>query len=248
MNREYEIFTKRVKNVILSYAVVTTIFNSGLTDNIYNYVSGRFKNKPEKRNIECAIELATTRDKLINSVVSYQEDIENKISEDNLEVEDVIDNIPQEENVVEPAIEEVVPEEVPQNIAENNVQVCNVEDTTITSSFSEDEIYLMAKVCLAEAEGESEYGQRLVISTILNRLDASYYPDSIYDVVYQPYQFEVMDNGRIDRVTVTDETLNLVREEIANRTNYDVIYFRMDCYSEYGTPLFKEGCHYFSSF
>ena len=124
-----------------------------------------------------------------------------------------------------------------------------VEEVFIDESlYSDYEIYLLALVSLAEAEGEPEYGRRLVISTILNRLDSEYYPDDIYNVIYQPYQFEAMMNGRVDRVVVTDEAINLVHEEIANRSNYDVIYFKTDNYSEYGTPLFQYGDHYFSSF
>lgn len=144
--------------------------------------------------------------------------------------------MPQVEETIEPVIEEVP-------VVEESVEV-----TSTVSAFSEDEIYLMAKVCLAEAEDQTEYGKRLVVSTILNRLDSGIYGDTIYDVVYAPYQFEVMNNGRIDRVEVDEYTLELVRQETISRSNYDVIYFRMDYYSEYGTPLFVEDDHYFSGF
>lgn len=123
-----------------------------------------------------------------------------------------------------------------------------VQEDVYSSPFSEDEIYLMAKVCLAEAEDQSDYGKRLVVSTMLNRLDSGIYGDSIYDVIYAPYQFEVMSNGRIDRVEPDEYTLDLVKQEVMARSNHDVIYFRMDYYSEYGTPLFVEDDHYFSGF
>lgn len=151
--------------------------------------------------------------------------------------------MPQVEETIEPVIEEVPVMEEPVEVVEESVEV-----TSTVSTFSEDEIYLMAKVCLAEAEDQTEYGKRLVVSTILNRLDSGVYGDTIYDVVYAPYQFEVMNNGRIDRVEVDEYTLELVRQETISRSNYDVIYFRMDYYSEYGTPLFVEGDHYFSGF
>lgn len=149
-----------------------------------------------------------------------------------------------------PQIEDIEPviEEVP--VVEESVEIVeeSVEVASSVSTFSEDEIYLMAKVCLAEAEDQTEYGKRLVVSTILNRLDSGIYGDTIYDVVYAPYQFEVMMNGRIDRVEPDEYTLDLVRQETISRSNYDVIYFRMDHYSEYGTPLFVEDDHYFSGF
>jgi N-acetylmuramoyl-L-alanine amidase len=45
-------------------------------------------------------------------------------------------------------------------------------------SLTDEEINLIALVTMAEAEGESEQGKRLVISTILNRVDSElrYFP------------------------------------------------------------------------
>lgn len=70
---------------------------------------------------------------------------------------------------------------------------------------SEEDIDLIALVTMAEAEGESEYGKRLVIDTILNRVDSEYYPNTVFEVVYQPDQFSSIWNGRADRCYVTDE-------------------------------------------
>ena len=49
-------------------------------------------------------------------------------------------------------------------------------------------------------------------------------------------------------VKITDEMRQLVREEVKSRTNSDVIFFRTGRYSTYGTPMFKEDDHYFSSY
>ena len=48
---------------------------------------------------------------------------------------------------------------------------------------SQEEIELIALVTMAEAEGETELGQRLVIDTILNRVDDSHFPDNVTDVI-----------------------------------------------------------------
>ena len=48
---------------------------------------------------------------------------------------------------------------------------------------SQEEIELIALVTMAEAEGETELGQRLVIDTILNRVDDSHFPDNITAVM-----------------------------------------------------------------
>ena len=114
-------------------------------------------------------------------------------------------------------------------------------------SMSKDDMKLIAQMTMAEAEGESEYGKRLVIDTILNRVDSSTFPDTVYDVLYQPYQFSSIKDGRFARCHVKKELYELVVEEVHNRTNYDVIFFRTGHYSKYGTPLFKEDSHYFNS-
>jgi hypothetical protein len=116
------------------------------------------------------------------------------------------------------------------------------------ASITDNDISLMALVTMAEAEGECEEGKRLVVDTILNRVDSAYFPDNVYDVVYQPGQFASMWNGRINRCKVMDYIRQLVIEELEARTNREVIFFRTRHYSTYGTPLFKIEHHYFSSY
>lgn len=113
---------------------------------------------------------------------------------------------------------------------------------------SDEDIALIALLTMAEAEGECEEGQRLVIDTVLNRVDNPHFPDNIYDVVYQKNQYSGMRPPRIDRCWVKDELVQLVREELENRTDYDVIFFRTERYSDYGVPMFQIEDHYFSSY
>ena len=124
----------------------------------------------------------------------------------------------------------------------------NIEEVVLENQYSKYDIDLIALVTMAEAEGESELGKRLVIDTILNRVDNKYFPNSIYNVIYQPYQFSSMWNGRINRCYVKKDIQKLVIEEIANRTNSEVVFFRTMRYSDYGTPNIKVGNHYFSSY
>lgn len=114
--------------------------------------------------------------------------------------------------------------------------------------YTMEEIELMALVTMAEAEGESELGKRLVIDTILNRVDHKRFPDTVHGVIYQKNAFESMWNGRVDRCEVRDDICQLVKEEIESRTNEEVVFFQMHNYSPYGIDLFKEGCHYFSKY
>ena len=83
---------------------------------------------------------------------------------------------------------------------------------------------------------------------ILNRVDSVYFPDTVYDVVYQANQFSAMWNGRVDECFVDDDICQLVEEELRSRTNVDAMFFTAGWYGKYGTPMFQVGNHYFSSY
>ena len=111
---------------------------------------------------------------------------------------------------------------------------------------SEEEIELIALLTMGEAEGECEEGQRLVIDTVLNRMDDSDFPDTVEEVVYQPHQYAGIQSPRVEECWVKEELVQLVREELEDRSDSQVIFFRTKRYSSYGTPLFQVGNHYFS--
>lgn len=111
-----------------------------------------------------------------------------------------------------------------------------------------DEIELIAQVTMAEAEGEPEEGQRLVIDTILNRVDCDKFDDTVEGVIYAENQFSVMTNGRFERCSVQDKFVKLVEEELLNRTNSDVLFFRASYYHSFGTPVVAYGNTYFSTY
>ena len=110
---------------------------------------------------------------------------------------------------------------------------------------TDEDIWLIAWITMGEAEGECEEGKRLVIDTILNRVDNNSFPDTIYDVIYQPSQFSCVWDGRLDRTAATEEVCQLVREELINRCNYEVLYFTAGGYGKLGEHLFQVGNHYF---
>lgn len=152
----------------------------------------------------------------------------------------------------------IVTETVPVETSTETTTVTAVEptesETTTTTvvtetipelSVSDADIDLLARVTMAEAEGECEEGQRLVIDTILNRVDSGYFPNTIRGVIYQRGQFTCMTNGRINKCYVREDIRQLVIEELQSRTNYEVMYFTAGGYGRYGTPLFKVGNHYF---
>lgn len=122
-----------------------------------------------------------------------------------------------------------------------------VKDISSADLITMDDAVLIAKLVLAEAEGEPEMGKRLVIDTVLNRLESGDFPNTVYDVVYQPYHYDPAWDGRIELFSELDDTFKLVVDEIHNRTNSEVLYFRTDKFHEFGTPMEQVGNHYFST-
>lgn len=56
---------------------------------------------------------------------------------------------------------------------------------------------LLAQLAYSEARGEPFWGQVAVAAVALNRLKHEDFPNSIYEIVFQPRQFEVVANGTI---------------------------------------------------
>lgn len=134
-------------------------------------------------------------------------------------------------------------------VIENPITMPIIEENTEEQyDLLDEEIELIALVTMAEAEGECEYGKRLVIDTILNRVDSEHFPDAVHDVIYQENQFSSMWNGRVERCYVQSDICQLVKEELESRQNYDVMFFTAGQYSNYGTPMFQVENHYFSSY
>jgi len=67
-------------------------------------------------------------------------------------------------------------------------------------SYTEDELYWLARIIYAEAGGESMEGMIAVGNTILNRVESDLYPDTIYEVIFDrkyTVQYEPVLNGTI---------------------------------------------------
>ena len=113
---------------------------------------------------------------------------------------------------------------------------------------SDEEIDLIALITMAEAEAEPEEGKRLVIDTILNRVDSPYFPNTVNGVIYQPNQYSCVWSDRLSRCEVREDIVQLVREELLNRTNSEVVFFRTLHYHSFGVPVMQVGHHYFSKY
>lgn len=109
------------------------------------------------------------------------------------------------------------------------------------------EMEILAKCVEAEAGDQSVDVKRAVISVILNRVDDEDWPDTIHEVIADPYEFATYWNGAMDEITPSASTYEAMFMEMENRSYPGLFYFDMDQYLTYGTPYAKMGDLYFST-
>lgn len=86
------------------------------------------------------------------------------------------------------------------------------EPTLIKSlDWGAEDAYILAKMAMAEAEGEDTEGKALVILVILNRVWSEQFPDTILGVVSQKNAFTSYSNGRYDRVEPDEDCMAALR-------------------------------------
>ena len=108
-----------------------------------------------------------------------------------------------------------------------------------------EEYTVLAHCVEAEAGNQDVYGRQLVVDVIFNRVDSDEFPDNVIDVIYQEHQFAVVTDGRIDKVTPSEDTYKAIDLECDLQTNTEVMYFSAEGYLPYGEPWEKVGDHYF---
>ena len=67
-----------------------------------------------------------------------------------------------------------------------------------SSSYSEADIQLLARLIYGEARGESYVGQVAVGAVVINRIKSSSFPNTMSGVIYQRYAFTAVDDGQIN--------------------------------------------------
>lgn len=111
-----------------------------------------------------------------------------------------------------------------------------------------DSLELLTVCVEAEAGNQDLTGKRMVVDVILNRVDAPEWPDTIEEVIIEPYAFSSYWDGGMDRVWApSEETFEAVRMELEKRSWPELYYFTSSGYSRYGTSWRKVGDHYFST-
>ena len=83
---------------------------------------------------------------------------------------------------------------------ENTTQAAGKFQDTHSMDWGVDELYLLAKIAMAEAEGEPTEGKAMVIMVVLNRTFSPKFPDTIEEVIFQDGQFSPIKSGRWNEV------------------------------------------------
>lgn len=74
----------------------------------------------------------------------------------------------------------------------------SVSNYSSSSKYSNNDLYLLAKLVHSEARGESYTGQVAVAAVVLNRVKDSRFPNTIAGVIYQPWAFTAVNDGQFN--------------------------------------------------
>lgn len=119
---------------------------------------------------------------------------------------------------------------------QRNITYYRLEKTMLWDITDEDYTTLL-KIVEAEAGGEDYTGKLLVANVVLNRVNDESFPDSITEVVYQTSngraQFSPVGSGRIEKVTVSEETITAVTDALSGADESEgALYFAARKYAD----------------
>ncbi|TCT15721.1 N-acetylmuramoyl-L-alanine amidase [Natranaerovirga pectinivora] len=106
----------------------------------------------------------------------------------------------------------------------NKVSINGNTSATVTStstSYTEDELFWLARIVHAEASGEPYAGKLAVANVIINRKNSSEFPNSIYGVIFDRnhgVQFTPISNGTIYN-TPNADSIRAAREALEGHNN-----------------------------
>ena len=83
-------------------------------------------------------------------------------------------------------------------VGQNTARALGISLNTQQVAQSSSDLYLLAKTVYAEARGEPYEGQVAVAAVILNRDESPDFPNTIAEVVYQPWAFTAVHDGQIN--------------------------------------------------
>lgn len=126
------------------------------------------------------------------------------------------------------------------NIPEEESTEEAIEEPTVIY----DSIDMLARCVEAEAGNQGLLGKRLVVDVILNRVDDPRFPNDVASVISARGQFAVYPY-MMQRVTVSQETLDAIVLELERRTDSRILYFNTRHFKSWYTAAYQCGDHFF---
>lgn len=102
-------------------------------------------------------------------------------------------------------------------------------DTSGGGTVNTSDVAMLAALIQCEAGGESYEGKLAVGSVVMNRVDSSYFPDTVVGVIYQSGQFSPVASGRFAVVLSSGADASCVQaatEVLAGTRTLNCLYFR----------------------
>ncbi len=102
-------------------------------------------------------------------------------------------------------------------------------DTSGGGAVNASDVAMLAALIQCEAGGESYEGKLAVGSVVMNRVDSSYFPDTVVGVIYQSGQFSPVASGRFAVVLSSGADASCVQaatEVLAGTRTLNCLYFR----------------------
>ena len=170
-------------------------------------------------------------------------------SSGDVDTEEVVSMVPMPIDITDAAI--VYTDEMPVTTAPIFDDDLEYESRISSMDWDGYESYLLAKLAMAEAEGEDTEGKALVILVALNRVWSDDFPNSIEEVIYQDGQFSPVQNGRFEMVEPDRDcwqALDMVMRDKWDES-HGALYFESESDSTWHRDhlqfLFQHGAHRF---
>lgn len=97
----------------------------------------------------------------------------------------------------------------------NNITLGSGGASYKSLNLTDSDLEILYKITSAERGGGTQEQQEYVVSVILNRVLSSQFPDTVYDVVFAPMQFQPTRNGAYEAAKPSDTTIAAVNNVIA---------------------------------
>lgn len=89
--------------------------------------------------------------------------------------------------------------------AELYIKCLDIDSTIEGYTITEEEADLLKRIAMSEAGNQGVSGMWLVMSVVINRVEADEWPDTIKEVIYQERQFASVKNGSFDKAIPSED-------------------------------------------